>query len=521
MSTRAWRPVEKNNFRRNPLRHLFQVNEGAAQSLNPHMKNNTFIGQKPSTQPLPSYEASKEKLPHPFWVGHDSTIASYDKAWEIAFRNLRKGKEKAGFVSDFIDSAFSEFLYMWDSSFIVMFGKYGSRAFDFQKTLDNFYGRQHCDGFICRTICETQSGDGWSPFDPCSTGPNILPWAEWRYYCSTGDKERLGRVFDPLSAYHWWLQRNRTWQDGTYWSSGWGCGMDNQPRLQSEYCVSHSHGHMSWIDTCAQSYLSADLLCKMAKELGREEETLWLENERKLLSSIINEKMWNEADGFYYDKYRDGSLGTCKTVGAYWTLLAGLVPEDRKARFIAHLENEKEFNRPNRVPTISADHPLYAPEGDYWRGSVWAPTNYMVLEGLCQNGYLDLAYDIARSCVDNETKVFEETGTIWENYAPEHPAHGNRSKGDFVGWSGLFPISILLEYVFGIHPDAANRSLVWDIHLTDSFGVDNYPLGDATLSLHCEARKDDSEEPNVRIQSDKPVTVSIRWNGKTKQIVCS
>jgi hypothetical protein len=36
---------------------------------------------------------------------------------------------------------------MWDSAFILLFARYGSRAFDFQRTLDNFYAKQHPDGY--------------------------------------------------------------------------------------------------------------------------------------------------------------------------------------------------------------------------------------------------------------------------------------------------------------------------------------------------------------------------------------
>ena len=42
--------------------------------------------------------------------------------------------------------------------------------------------------------------------------------------------------------------------------------------------------------------------------------------------------------------------------------------------FIAHLDNEAEFKRPHRVPTLSADHPLYEEYGGSWKGGVWAPT---------------------------------------------------------------------------------------------------------------------------------------------------
>lgn len=41
---------------------------------------------------------------------------------------------------------------MWDSCFILLFARYGCRAFNFQRTLDNLYAKQHADGFICRYV---------------------------------------------------------------------------------------------------------------------------------------------------------------------------------------------------------------------------------------------------------------------------------------------------------------------------------------------------------------------------------
>ena len=156
---------------------LFQVNDNFDYVENPHVKKNTFIGQEPAGGELPTFEENKDKLPSPVWEGHESASDCYYKAWEIAFGNLRKANKDAGFVSDFIDTAFNGYLFMWDSAFIVMFGKYGRRVFDFHKTLDNFYSHQHKDGYICREICEEQAGEQWTRDDPCSTGPNVLPWA--------------------------------------------------------------------------------------------------------------------------------------------------------------------------------------------------------------------------------------------------------------------------------------------------------------------------------------------------------
>ena len=358
----------------------------------------------------------------------------------------------------------------------------------------------------------------WHRDDPASTGPNVLPWAEWEYFKSTGDLERLARVFDPLCGYHLWLQRNRSWPDGSYWSCGLGCGMDNQPRMESKYNDRISHAYMSWIDACAQQYLSANILLSMAKVLGREADVEWLLEEAELLGNTVNSTMWSDSDCFYYDKKRDGSLTGVKTVGAYWTLLADMVPAERRDAFVAHLDNEAEFKRPGRVPSLAANTVGYDKEtGGYWRGGVWAPTNYMVLKGLEKHGYHTLAYEIARDYVSNVVEVFNKEGTVFENYSPEAAAPGE-ARRDFVGWTGLAPITILFEFVFGIKPDAMNKKITWHVNRLERHGIENYPLGDTTVDLICEARSSEDEKPVICVKSDKPVTVEIIWNGKTEII---
>lgn len=82
-----------------------------------------------------------------------------------------------------------------------------------------------------------------------------------------------------------------------------------------------------------------------------------------------------------------------------------------------------------------------------------------------------------------------------------------------MGWTGIVPISVLFEYVFGLKPDAGSNTVRWNIDLTDRFGVENYPFGpDATLSLLCEERGSTAEEPQVTVASDQPVTVEIYWD---------
>lgn len=484
----------------------------------PYYDRNPFLTRKAEKGKLPTYEGSVRLLPKPFWRGHEDVIACHDKAWQIAFRNLRMPVQESGFVSAFIDTAFNGYLFMWDSAFILMFGRYASRAFNFQKTLDNMYTRQHQDGFICRELREDAAGEHFTRFDPCSTGPEILAWCEWEYFKTTADRARLADVYYPLLAYHAWMKENRTWRDGTYWSSGWGCGMDNQPRVEPGRNVSHSHAHMVWVDACLQALLDARCLVRMARELDHPEDIPELEAEIALLSKVVNERLWCEEDAFYYDEWRGGQLNRVKSIAAYWALLAEIVPPERLGRFVAHLENEREFNRPNRVPTLSADSPAYCPDGGYWCGSVWAPTNYMLLRGLTANGFDALAHDIACASVDHVTRAYRDTGTLWENYAPEFPApgvcEGHIAAKDFVGWSGLFPTAMLYEYVMGIRSDPVHGRLIWDVRLTEEHGVADYPFGDHAISLHCAERASQQEKPVITIQADCPVAVEVRWAGK-------
>jgi len=495
----------------------YPVNDSLFYAHNPYVQKNPYLHTEVEDAPLPTYAKAKDRLPRPVWRGRDDVLACYDKVWEIAFRNLRKPNAAAGFVSNFIDTAFNGYLFMWDSSFIVMFGRYGSHVFNFQKTLDNFYSHQHKDGFICREICESEPGEQFQRDDPASTGPNIMPWCEWEYYRLTGDKERLSRVFYPLLAYHKWLQLNRTWRDGSYWSCGLACGMDNQPRVEPHYCEHASHGHGIWVDACIQMVISGKVLIEMGKVLGCEQDTEWLVREVEMLTGLINDKLWSEQDAFYYDMWRSGLSGV-KSIGAYWSLLADIVPPERLPRLIAHLENPAEFKRPHRVPTLSADHPDYNEHGGYWKGSVWAPTNYMVLKGLERVGYHDLAHEIACNTLENVVKVFLETDTVWENYSSEHECPGKPAKSDFVGWTGLIPIAVLIEYVFGIKADAQNGEIVWRVSLTEQHGMVRYPFGGKSVDLVCAARESATDEPQITIKCDTPVKLRVIWPGGEKVI---
>lgn len=481
---------------------------------NPFVAENIFRSMKQQQEKLPTFEQARELLPQPIWANHHAAIDCYWKTWELAYGHLRPATMNKSFVANFIDTGFNDHLFMWDSAFIMFFGFYGWGSFDFQRTLDNFYARQHPDGFICRELNEADGSDVFERFDPAGGGPNIMPWTEWEYYLRFGDRQRLEKVFPVLVAFYQWFKAHRSWPDGSYWASGWACGMDNQPRLPEGNHLNYSHGHMSWIDTCMQQILSGRMLLKMADVLGRSSEIEDIRDESRRLHQYVNENMWDEESAFYYDRFRNGKVSDVKTVGAYWALPAEAVPDERMDAFIAHLENPDEFNRHHRVPTLSADHPKYEPAGGYWKGSVWPPTNYMVLQGLTATGKNELAHQIALNHHDNVVRVFEQTGTVWENYCPDSTAPGEHSSRDMVGWSGLGPITVLFEYVFGLRPNVSAGRLLWDVKLLDKHGVLKYPFGsEGLVDLKCSSRSSVTEKPQIEAVSNIDLQIEIQWEG--------
>ena len=119
-----------------------------------------------------------------------------------------------------------------------------------------------------------------------------------------------------------------------------------------------------------------------------------LRREAHALQRYLRERMWCPAQGAFADvRLREGGEGgssaaggqwsSTRSVGAYWALVAGMgegagaLGERELLRFIGALEDVTLFNRPTRVPSLSADHPQYDPQGGYWLGSSWPPTTYV------------------------------------------------------------------------------------------------------------------------------------------------
>ncbi|HCA81775.1 MAG TPA: alpha,alpha-trehalase [Bacteroidetes bacterium] len=509
-----------------------------------------YFGKKSySPAPLPVFAEMQSRLPSPIYDENPLFLKLYWKAWEIAFKNFHEPAPASGFVSQFIDAAFNDNIFLWDTAFMTMFCNVAAPLVPGIGSLDNFYAKQHPTGEICREIQRKSGLDfsswvnsddttlftrwGWD-FPPARQlqvryvgrgipKPNprltldaldhpILAWAELESYAVTGDSSRLRRVWDPLVHYY---QAFRTYllQGNGLYITDWA-SMDNSPRNAD--LLDGGTG----VDISSEMVLFARNLSSIARILGKNSESRSFAREADDLSRRINKLMWNSKQGFYFDLKIDGSASSVKTVAAYWTLLSRVASPAQARLLVDHLKNPKTFGRFHPVPTCAADEQGYLSSGGYWRGAVWAPTNTMVIRGLENYGYADLARSIAQQHLQIMAKVFEQTGTIWENYAPDSENPGRNTDSslvnkDFVGWSGIGPILYFLEYGIGLKPDATANKLTWRIQSTQRVGCERYRFNGHVVTLVAEPSG--AGAINISVNSDGLFTLLAEHHGVRKQ----
>lgn len=477
-------------------------------------------------------------LPRPIFAENKGYASLYRAAWDFAREKISKGNVKNGFTHAYMDEGFNNHIYQWDTCFMMFFGIYGGAEFPAMNSIDNFYHKQHANGYICRVQNEDTGGD----YAPKQRDPHVNPplyaWVEYRYYRVSGDDSRLLRAIHHNHRYFTWLKRNIRTAEGYYFTSNLGSGMDNSPR------EGQAHG---WVDITSQMALSAWYMVRLARAAGLKDMVGRYQTEFRELKRLINARMWDKQAGLYFDVKVDGSLHRKKTIASFWPLLARVATPSRSVRLVQQLKNPATFHTPHLFPTLARSEAEYDPKGYYWRGSVWAPTTFMVIKGLQAQGYEDFARSAARNHLDNMLAVYRDftparrklpyghanipfpeeldgTKQIWECYSPEKEEPATRwdnfyyVRPKFVGWSGVGPITLLIENVIGIRPDAPRRRIQWRVSSERRHGLQGLSFLGGTVDLVMEEIRNGI--PQVRARSDVAFTLEILYKGKkfTRQI---
>jgi len=156
--------------------------------------------------------------------------------------------------------------------------------------------------------------------------------------------------------------------------------MDNLPRATAR----------AQADASAWMAFFARYLTKIAEEVGDPASAARYAADLDTIVRAVNRTLWDETAGFYFDLDDSGRafIPTVSYIGLV-PLIAGIVPADRLARVLGTLRDPAQLLSPYGVRSVSARSVIYEPGyasrrgvNSNWRGPIWVPINYLLVEAL-------------------------------------------------------------------------------------------------------------------------------------------
>ncbi len=312
---------------------------------------------------------------------------------------------------------------------------------------------------------------------PDRSQPPVGAYVVLKLFQRLGDAELLKEAYPYLERWHaFWTARSaagRLRRDGNgdgllewgsdtglvaaevpAWEKGadgrqraaWESGQDDLPNWD-EASWSEAAGTltMNCVDLNSLFALDAWCLSQIADRLDKPEAAAGYAAEYEKIKALVNARLWNEKEGFYCDRHWDGRFSPHRAASNFLPLLAR-IPEERQARrMIQRLLDPKEFWGEYVIPTISRSDPAFKSENQqYWRGTIWPPTNYLVYQGLKAYGFDAVAAEFARKSADLFMRSWSAFQLCPENFdSLTGEAGGQRHQS----WGPLFVLTALEEYL--------------------------------------------------------------------------
>lgn len=253
------------------------------------------------------------------------------------------------------------------------------------------------------------------------TQPPVIGWGAWLVYEKSRNKEFLRTILEKNKQFLIWCQNNRrksikelySWHTNPELNNRCDeSGMDNSPRFDTQ-------SDLYAIDFSCYMANETRFMKKIADELDDKENADFFSSWHKKIKADINNTLWCEKDGFYYDYNIQGNcFNEVQSVASFLPIFAGICDEGQCKKLVRHLENPDEFGTDFPIPSISKKDKTFG--SDMWRGPVWINYNYMISKGLTEYGYRDSANNIREKSLDVINGWYNRTGTVYEFYDSEN-----------------------------------------------------------------------------------------------------
>lgn len=184
-------------------------------------------------------------------------------------------------------------------------------------------------------------------------------------------------------------------------------------------------------------------LAECSLKLGWGDHSLWV-SRNKRRAELMNRYLWNEERGFFldYDFVNHRHSKVAAQTG-YQALFVGMASPEQAKRMVGNLPlMEREFGMAYTEETPDC-------RSYQWSYPVaWPPMAYVVVEGLRRYGYEKEARRIAQKYVDTTTRIFEQTGQLWEKVDSETGiiSESEYNAAPMLGWSAAVYVAFA-EYL--------------------------------------------------------------------------
>jgi Mannosylglycerate hydrolase MGH1-like glycoside hydrolase domain len=315
------------------------------------------------------------------------------------------GKPNAGgtFLTGY---PYTEF-YDWDLYFENLYlGYYGVSKYCYTN-LKEFLSRQEADGYVNRSLHRQRDRQHFKPFLAqlvvlgARQDNNDYEWLK-----TAPDSAKVpanGSYYNRLKMYiDKWFSYDKDGNGLPTWNSADAAGTDNQWSRAGALAAFEIEG----VDLATYLVRELQAMAVIAGHLGKStEQQAFLDHAAKV-SRLINDIFWDEQQGLYFDRNEKlAKQVAVKSATNFLPMFCGAASREQVRRMVKeHLTNPDEFWLAYPVATYAKSEPDYyqgsvrLPNGNMecnWRGSTWAPTNYMIFQGLMHYGEIETARELA------------------------------------------------------------------------------------------------------------------------------
>lgn len=158
-----------------------------------------------------------------------------------------------------------------------------------------------------------------------------------------------------------------------------------------------------------------------------------LDQMRKTEHSL--ELLWDDHSRQYYSRYlRSKKLIKKTTISSLLPLYSCSISRGRAAELVNQLKDQTSFNSHFPVPSVPINSKYFDPD-NFWQGPAWVNTNWLIIQGLKDYGYLKEARDLKQHTI----KMVGDAG-FYEYFSPFDGA--GRGASNF-SWTAALTIDLL------------------------------------------------------------------------------